>query len=298
MKILLKILGISLLATIIYIIGSAVIPFSESFKEIINQGADPTDLFYLLLVHIWITATVFYIATKSEWNKNRIFYSEMFVFIGVYSFMTQTETLFFSDTFTALSKTDGWLIMLANAIALIVIIPLTLILVKKSNSESKPKTDIKLIEILGKVLLLAGVYVLIYFLFGYFVAWQFADLREFYSGTAEKASFIQIMTENFQNSNIIPFQFLRGILFSVFILPVVFMLRNKRKEFLISLILIYTTTAIVLIIPNALFPETVRWAHFIEMLSSMSLFALITWVVWQKTGNTDATAVFSDNSGH
>ena len=122
----------------------------------------------------------------------------------------------------------------------------------------------------------------IYFLFGYFVAWQFSDVREFYSGTTEKQTFISLMIGNFQNSNVVTFQFLRGILFSTFILPIVFMFKDKNKQLLISLVLVYLSTAIVLIIPNFLFPETVRWAHFIEMMTSMTAFAVITWLVWKK----------------
>ncbi|MDD2548763.1 MAG: hypothetical protein PHD00_01570 [Bacteroidales bacterium] len=62
------------------------------------------------------------------------------------------------------------------------------------------------------------------------------------------------------------------------------MFNAKSKELLVSLILVYLSTSIVLIIPNFLFPDVVRWAHFIEMMSSMTLFAVITWWVWRKRG--------------
>jgi hypothetical protein len=286
MKTIIKILGISLLATIIYIVGSAVMPFSGSFKDI-SQDSNPTDLIYLLIVHTYITASVFYIGNKSEWNKKWLHYSIILVFIAVYGFITQIETLFFQDSFKALSKSDGWLIMITNVVGLLVIIPQTLTIVKKRYSESKPKIEIKLNVISRKVALLAVIYIFIYFLFGYFVAWQFADVREFYSGTSEKESFIQVMAGNLKDSYIIPFQFLRGFLLSISIIPIVFMFRNRKKELLISLILIFTTTAIVLIIPNALFPDMVRWAHFIEMAISMSLFSIITWLIWQKRNHTN-----------
>ncbi|MCF8358921.1 MAG: hypothetical protein K9H26_09200 [Prolixibacteraceae bacterium] len=282
MKSLLKILGISLLATIIYIIGSTLLPFSESFKEA-TQNSSPIDLVYLFFVHTWITATIFYIGKKSDWNKNWLLLSLGFVYMAFYSFMTQIEVLFFNDTFEILSKCDGWLIMLANFLPLIVIVPLTLKIAKKCFTGTKPIILVKLNTILGKVALLAVIYVFIYFLFGYFVAWQFADLRAFYLGTPEKESFFRVMAGNFQNSHIIPFQFLRGVLFATFILPVVLMFRNKRRELLISLILIYTTTAIVLIIPNFLFPDTVRWAHFIEMMTSMTVFSIISWFIWRNS---------------
>ena len=281
MKILLKIIGISLLATIVFIFGSAILPFSESFKDA-SQNSNPLDIFFLLGVNIWFTATVFYIGRNSDWNKKWLAMSLIFVYLTVYSFMTQIETMFFIDAFEVLSIHDAWMIMFANIIPFIVIIPLTLKNINKKHLKIIPQIDIKLTTILWKVCFLAVVYMFVYFLFGYFVAWQFGDLREFYSGTTEKQSFIQIMIENFQNTHIVTFQFIRGILFSVFILPIVLMFKNKNRQLLLSMVLVYLSTSIVLIIPNFLFPDTVRWAHFLEMSSSMTLFSIITWFVWRK----------------
>lgn len=42
------------------------------------------------------------------------------------------------------------------------------------------------------ILLFVVVWPLIYFLAGYFIAWQFADVRLFYSGTTEMAPFLSI----------------------------------------------------------------------------------------------------------
>jgi len=117
----------------------------------------------------------------------------------------------------------------------------------------------------------------IYFLFGYFIAWQFEELRVFYSGTAENAGFIGQLMNNFHDNVIIyPFQFIRGILFVLGVLPLLYMLQRKKSVFITGISLVYLCTAVVLIIPNILFPDAVRWAHFIEMFFSMLLFGVIT----------------------
>jgi len=120
-------------------------------------------------------------------------------------------------------------------------------------------------------------------LFGYFVAWQFEELRLFYSGSAEKISFWGQIANNIKTSPIIfPFQILRGILFGIAIIPIRRMI-HKKSVFIISVCLIYLCTAIVLIIPNALFPDMVRIAHLIEMSSSMLLFGIIVGnILWNK----------------
>lgn len=281
MKTLFKVLAISLIATIAFIIGSAVLPYSASFKEG-SQQSNPSDVVFLLLVNIWFTLTVLYIGKRAHRSKGGLISSLIFVYFTIYCFMTQIETIFFGEAFEVLSKNDGWIIMIANMIPLIVIIPLTLKIAKENYPKSNPPLNIKISAILLRVVFLSVVYTMIYFLFGYYIAWQFPDLRVFYTGSTEKQTFIQKMTANFQHTTIIPFQLLRGFLFSVFILPIVFIFQNKSRTLLISLVLIYLSTSIVLIIPNFLFPDTVRWAHFIEMMTSMSLFALITWLVWRK----------------
>lgn len=285
MKKSLKILGISLLGTIIFIIESAILPYSESFKEASQEG-NPLSIVFLLIVNIWFTISVFYIGKNSLWKKKRVIWSLIFVYLTVYSFMTQIETLFFRDAFEILTPSDVWLIMVTNILPLLVIIPLTLGIVPENSYRTGLKIKVTLSKLLFKIVLLAVVYLFIYFLFGYFVAWQFADLREFYSGSTEKQAFIPHMISNFRNTSIVSFQFLRGALFSIFILPIIFMLHNKSKELLVSLLLIYLSTAIILVIPNFLFPDSVRWAHFIEMTSSMTLFSVITWLVWRKNIRT------------
>jgi hypothetical protein len=120
-------------------------------------------------------------------------------------------------------------------------------------------------------------------MFGYFVAWQSEDLRFFYSGNRTDQGFIASLITNYQeNPGIYPFQFLRGVLFALSVLPLVSMFQGKSKTLLMSLMLVMATTAMGLIIPNFLFPDAVRWAHFREMISSMLVFAVVIWFVYDK----------------
>lgn len=273
MKTYLKILGISIFATAFYVIGSVIMPFSESFKAAASQGANPFSVLFFLAINIWFTVTVFYIGRNSDWSKRRLTFTLLFVYLTIYGFMTQIETIFFGSVFKVLSKSDPWVIILANIVPLIVIIPRALKMAKTTYPKANPKIGIKLTTILWKIGVLGVVYMFVHFLFGYFIAWQFEALRMFYSGSAEKLPFIQHMVSIYRDSNIFLFQLVRGILFSIFILPIVLMFKAKSKELLVSLILVYLSTSIVLITPNFLFPDVVRWAHFIEMMSSMNLLS-------------------------
>jgi len=119
--------------------------------------------------------------------------------------------------------------------------------------------------------------------FGYFVAWQFSELRVFYSGSTEKLGFWGKLLDNFRTNPVIyPFQIIRGILFGLFIVPLALII-DKKITFVISVCLVYLCTAIMLIIPNVLFPDTVRLAHLLEMTSSMLLFGTIAGnILWER----------------
>jgi hypothetical protein len=127
-------------------------------------------------------------------------------------------------------------------------------------------------------------------IFGYFVAWQFEELRLFYSGSTEKLSFWGKMANNIlTNPIIVPFQILRGILFGAAIIPIRNMI-NTKNTFIASVCLVYLCTAVQLVIPNVLFPDVVRIAHLIEMSSSMLLFGLIVGnILWSNKSRENFT---------
>jgi len=70
----------------------------------------------------------------------------------------------------------------------------------------------------------------------------------------------------------------------VFIIPLMYIVNKNEKTFIFSICSVYLCTAIVLIIPNILFPDIVRIAHLIEMLTSMLLFGIIAGkIMWLET---------------
>ncbi len=59
-------------------------------------------------------------------------------------------------------------------------------------------------------------YVVLYYLFGYYVAWQNPEARLYYSGTTEVKSLYQIMRSTVTGTPwMLPFQFGRGLLWAL-----------------------------------------------------------------------------------
>ena len=282
MKTVFKTMLVVFVASVIFIIGSALVPYSETFKAA-TSNSDPSSILFLFLNNLWLCVTIIYLVKHSNWLGNKLLFGTMFVLFMVYCFMTQIETWFFGNAFAILTKMDIVLITLTNFIPILVAVPLSIKMFGKERKSSGNESLIETRDLVKKVIILGLCYVVVYFMFGYFIAWQFREVRVFYSGNAIKTSFIEKLILNYQENAIIyPFQFLRGILFTLSIMPLVYMMRGKSKALLISLCLVYLCPAVVLIIPNILFPDMVRWAHFLEMMTSMFCFAVISWYVIVK----------------
>ena len=124
-------------------------------------------------------------------------------------------------------------------------------------------------------------YVVLYYLFGYYVAWQNPELRLYYSRTTELKSFYQMMRSTVTGTPwMLPFQFGRGLLWALFAYPVVRMLNTRRIETAGIIAALFGVGSFALLIPNPLMPASVAHSHLWEtLLSDLLLGAIVGWVL-------------------
>lgn len=280
-----KFLLLVLLTTICFILVSAFLPYSEEFKNL-NKDAGAGGLPGLLLNFVWLCGAILFVIRNSTWRGLKLISGVIAVFFCVNTAMTQIETLFFADAFPVLTKRDIFLITVANGVPIFAAVPLSMWLFRSGSAErilEYNKGFPRIGTLFPGLLLIGLIYLIIYFVFGYFVAWQEESLRVFYGGTSDIEGFLNNLVANFRrNPWIFPFQFFRGVLFGLIVLPLMAMLKDKPSIKLTGLVLVMLSAGIALIIPNPLFPDTVRWAHFREMMSSMFLFAVVLWLVYER----------------
>ena len=271
-KIFFKLLLCVIIYTVIFLIAAGILPHTQEFREM-EPPDNPFVFLFLLINSAFVCFTVYFIIKNSMVKGIKLYLICAGSVFLVQSFMTQIETLFFISAFKGLNVLDVVLFMVRDLIALAAVTPLMIKFFQNSEACETVKIDAKSAVI--KISIIALIYICVYMIFGYFVAWQFEALRVFYSGSAEKLSFFGQLANNVKTNPLIyPFQFIRGILFSAAVLPLLF-INKKKKIFIISVCLVYVTTAVVLLIPNALFPDMVRYGHLIEMAASMTVFGLI-----------------------
>lgn len=285
MKNLVKFLVVYVTYSIVFILVNGMMPYSQAFMEAsARTTAGPLDLLFVAISCLWFSSTICYTVSHTKWKGVKLALGVIAMISLVHPVLTQSETLFFGSVFAVISKSDILLIMLASILPLLASVPLAVKMWSKGKSNEPVSVipiDVKKLVI--SISMVGFAYMIVYFVFGYFVAWKSDAVRMFYSGATQDIGFWAKLRQNWrENPAIYPFQFTRGVLFGVAALLTLYMGRSRRIEFIINICLIYLCTAIVLIIPNFLFPDAVRWAHFIEMFLSMLLFGVLTGLIMTR----------------
>jgi len=244
----------------------------------------------LFLVSMINALVLSYPILRSRLYGLKLIGTVILVQFGVETFMTQIETLYFNRA-VQMSMAEFVGIVAAGALRALIFAPLAVLVfgrMKKPVQPEEKKAAMRPSEWGKRLAALAVFYVIVYFLFGYFVAWQWADTRLFYSGTTAIKPFFTHFWDLFRTDPIIlPFQLLRGALWTALATVIVRMMKAKRWEASLAVALMFAglLSSGIGLFPNPYMPPLVRQSHFFELLSSMLVFGGIAgWVMHGKEG--------------
>ena len=293
-----KNLVLDVLVTTARLFGAAVLMIVAFIISGMISGADAVQLSpadeqlagsVMMLVSVLNALILSYLALRSRWHGWKLAGALFLAQYGIETFMSQIETVVFNQ---ALQLTLDQVVSLfvSGLVRALIFAPLAVwILGKTRRDESVPAENARLAFSPGqwalRLTILAALYVVVYFVFGYFVAWQSADLRQFYSGSTNILPFFSHMAQSLSSDPLLAvIQFGRGYLWVLIVLPLVRMFKGGMLETCFALAL---TLAVLLsdfiLFPNPYMPEIVRMAHFTELWSSMAVFGALTgWVLLKK----------------
>lgn len=201
------------------------------------------------------------------------------VYFGVETFMSQIETVIFNSGLKIPADTIHGIIN-AGLIRAALFAPLAVwIHGRMRPAAEKPAASPRwaLPDLTIRWILLAAFYVVVYFTFGYFVAWQSPDVRMLYSGSTDIKPFFEHTLATAQSVPwFFPIQFVRGLLWVLLGLTICRMMNAGRfvKTLTVSLMFGLVMT-VPLLLPNPWMSDTVRMFHFVETCSSMLLFGAV-----------------------
>jgi hypothetical protein len=264
--------------TIVFILANLILPFSQILKDL-GDSENPLTLLFMLLYNAWICFTIYFIMKNTNLRGKKLFLNLVFIMFFVQSFMMHMETLFFGNPLLNITKLDSILIMLGGLFPLLATVPLSIMFFQnKDIVMEKIETKINLKYIFIKLGIIGIAYLCSYVLFGFLVTWLFEAYKTHYGEAI-------LNTPNVYLNAFI--QILRGILYGVFIVPLMKIIKTKR-EFILGVCMVYVCTGIQLTIPNKLISDQLRIAYIIEVTGAMLLFGIIAGNIlwWNKKQKT------------
>lgn len=288
---LLKIVVLAVLLMMINGIGSRFLPaaaaegagqISEAVVE--SAPAPPSGSFMALVLFVMLLQTVAlaYPVMRSKWSGWKLALAVFLLYFGTVTFMSQMESLVYLGGKMPNGMLPGLFAMgLFNAA---VFSPVAVLVLGKwkagtaASATSGHREPTTAGEWAWKTAVGGLVFLSLYYLFGYFIAWKNPLLRDFYGGTDPGSFFAQMSSIVESTPWMLPFQYLRGLLWVALAVLVIRMMKGSWWQVALAVSLLFTVPAIYLLFPNPMMPDAVRVAHLVETAPYQFLFGWF--VVW------------------
>ena len=266
---------------ILFVIGSMAV--SGMLPDIESEPGPVAKDVGFLIFGILNTLLIIAMILSSRWYGWKLTLALAAAYYGAVTFLPQIETWYFLSEVTVTTEILQALFIMGLPIAFIFIPLAVLILGKRKAKETVDTATTARIpakQLLLKVITIALVYIVLYWGAGYFIAWQNPDLRVFYGSPGAILSFWEQTANTFSDSGLFPFQFLRGLLWTLCAIPIVYGSKLSTWSAAVLLGLFFTIPQVLgLILENPLMPSaSVRLSHLLEGIASNFTFGLI--IVW------------------
>ena len=270
--------AIRFLAVTILYFGSFVVVSGALLSTASNESA-PADagatLIALLIVSLLNAAVWTYVIRRSGWTGWKLVLTVFLVFYGANTLMPQIETAYFVTRLP-----PGMLprLFLAGLIIAAVFAPLAVLILGKAKSAGSTQSGVKILAgaWAGKLALIVIAYLIIYFTFGYFVAWRSPAVRAYYGGSDPDSFIAHIASLLRSEPMLFLLQAVRALLWTAIAMPVIKMTKGNWWESGLAVALLFAVMTSQLLLPNPLMPAEVRMVHLVETATSNFLFG---WLV-------------------
>jgi hypothetical protein len=272
-----------LVLTILYLVCfslvfALVLPRQQPLPDAEQAAVFPA----LLTIGFLNTAVLVFVVSRSRWAGWKLVITLCFVIFGVTTLMPQIETAVF------VSLPGGLLprLFLAGFLFSAIFSPVAVLMLGKRQADAATDDKIgplphSINQWVWKLSLIAIVYVVLYFTFGYFIAWQSPAVRAYYGGGDAGNFFAQMYNTLRDSPWLLPFQLFRGLLWTALAVPVIRMMKGEWWEAGLAVALLFCVVMNTqLLLPNPLMPKEVRMVHLLETATSNFIFGwVLVWIL-------------------
>lgn len=278
----LRVIALSFILAICFAVAAGAVGLQGNSPAPEQAGAAAVLLLTVCFLQVVVLT---HLIMRSRWTGLRLVATVFVVFYGVMTFMPQIESAVFLTRLPP--GTVPRLFLMGALVAAPFSVLAVLILGKRKGIAVEAEPDSRVVmpssEWVWKLAVIALVYLILYFTFGYFIAWKNPAVPEYYGGTDPGSFFAQMGTVLRNTPWLIPFQILRAMFWVALALPVIRMLKGQWPETAIALGSLFAVMTAPLLLPNPYMPEAVRMAHLVETASSNFIFGVfIAWLLMQR----------------
>lgn len=233
------------------------------------------------VVALLMTSTIAYLVLRSRWHGLKLVAAIFVIFFGVYTFLAQIEPLAFPAVTEQMPPGTIPAFFLAGLMLTLPFSLLTVWILGKSRKnpladESNTRLQMSASEWVWKLSAAVFLYEVVYFTFGYYVAWRTPGLPEFYGGTDPGTFFGQLANVVRETPWLFLFQMFRALVWTSIGCVIIRMHKGGIFEtsFAVGLAFSILMSATMLL-PNPLMPPDIYRAHTIELVSSNFVFGIL-----------------------
>jgi hypothetical protein len=278
----LRVIALTGVLFVCFAVAGGVVGFASDSRASEQTGASTLLLLAVCLLQVMV---VTHLILRSRWTGWRLTAAVFFIFYGVTTFMPQIESAVFLTRLPPGTLPRLFLMGFLISVPFSVLAVLILGKRKAELVDTEPNSRLVMPASVWawKLVVIAVAYVILYFTFGYFVAWRHPGVAEYYGGV-DPGSFLAQMRIVLRNTPwLVPFQILRALCWVALALPVIRMMKGKWPETALSIGLLFAVVMNApLLLPNPYMPEPVRMAHLVETASSNFIFGVfVGWLLTQ-----------------
>jgi hypothetical protein len=286
---LLRILALAILFTLLLTLGSMLTTPPEITQRMTPEQVRQSTAM-LPVASMMMTLMLAYLGLRSRWHGWKLAGALFAIFYGLYAFLGTLELLAFPAVSSQMP--EGMLRGLPVA-GLILAIPFSLLVVwilgktRQDTTEGQPNDRLQMTasEWIWRVAAGAILYVIVYFTFGYYVAWRTSGLPEFYGGTDPGTFLGQLSNVMRDTPWLFLLQMLRGLIWTGIGCIIIRMHKGNAWEIILATGLTFDVLMNAsLVFPNPFMPPFIAHAHSIELVTSNFLYGILlsTLMLWRR----------------
>lgn len=256
----------------------ALMPFSASFREGTAQFSMQWEGYLLAAaLGLWTALMAALLYANAGGRGAVLFISAALSMIGLQWIAPLFLQIILGEATGVMTQGDTWLVILAGSVSGILLLVMGALLFEGPQSVSDTKYQIKPVSLLVRIIVLPLIYCILSILVWYLLAWPQDALRLYYGGGETSGGFVaELIAMLLTNARLVPLTLCRGLLYTVFSIPLLMQLQAKRGMFIALNTMFYLSGTLAWIIPNPLVPAAVRFARLEESAITLLVFGVLS----------------------